>query len=85
MPKIERLESTVTRDGRTTLPKEVLERLNLREGDHIRYVVEGDSVRLISLKPLLRLVGSLKYHGNPKTLEDMERGIISGATDASNI
>lgn len=85
MPKIERLESTVTRDGRTTLPKEVLERLNLREGDYIRYVVEGDSFRLIPLKPLLRLAGSLKYHGNPKTLEDMERGIISGATDASNI
>lgn len=85
MPNIERLESTLTRGGRTTLPKKVLEELNLREGDRIRYVIEGEGVSFFPLKPLLRLAGSLRYHGNPKTLEEMERGIISGATDASNI
>ncbi len=34
--------STITSKGQTTIPKEVREKLNLRVGDKINFVVESD-------------------------------------------
>lgn len=34
--------STITSKGQTTIPKEVREKLNLRAGDKINFVVESD-------------------------------------------
>ena len=75
------IESTLTARGQTTIPKTVRSRLNLKEGDRIRYEVEENSVRLIPLQPVRRLVGYLQFEGEPKTLEDIEQGIIDGATE----
>ncbi|MCY4128896.1 MAG: type II toxin-antitoxin system PrlF family antitoxin [Gammaproteobacteria bacterium] len=75
------IESTLTARGRTTIPKAVRVKLNLQEGDRIRYELEADGVRLIPMKPVSRLAGFLKYNGEPKTLDDMEQGIKSGATE----
>ncbi|MCY3858312.1 MAG: type II toxin-antitoxin system PrlF family antitoxin [Gammaproteobacteria bacterium] len=74
------VESKLTSGGRTTVPKSVRAKLNLRPGDRIRYEMDEDGVRLIPLKPVRRLYGILEYSGVEKTLEDMERGIIKGAT-----
>ena len=65
-------ESTITSKGRTTLPKPVREALGVRPGDRVRYIILGDEVRIIPLRPLARLFGMLKYEGPPKTLEEME-------------
>ena len=75
------IESTLTARGQTTIPKSIRLRLGLQEGDRIRYELDEDGARLIPLKPVRRLIGFLKYSGDAKTLEDMERGIIAGARD----
>ena len=75
-------ESTITSKGQTTLPKVVRDALGVVPGDRIRYVVFDDNeVRLIPVRPLSRLFGTLRYNGPPVTLEDMERAIADGAND----
>ena len=74
------VESKLTTGGRTTIPKSVRLKLNLQPGDRIRYELEDDGVRLKALKPVRRLFGSLSFRGEPKTVEDMEQGIVEGAT-----
>ena len=76
------VESTITSKGQTTLPKSVREALGVRPGDRVRYVVSGDEVRILPVRPLARLFGALKYDGPPRTLEDMERAIAEGAGEA---
>ncbi|MCY4096577.1 MAG: type II toxin-antitoxin system PrlF family antitoxin [Gammaproteobacteria bacterium] len=75
------IESTVTARGQTTIPKLIRIKLSLEAGVRIRYELDADGVRLVPLKPVRRLGGILNYSGEPKTLEDMERGIVEGATD----
>ena len=76
------VESTITSKGQTTLPKSVREALGVRPGDRVRYVVSGDEVRILPVRPLARLFGALKHDGPPRTLEDMERAIADGAGEA---
>jgi antitoxin PrlF len=40
------LVSKLTGNGRTTIPRQVRERLGLRPGDRLVYEVEGDAVRI---------------------------------------
>ena len=74
-------ESTITSKGRTTLPKPVREALGVRPGDRVRYIILGDEVRIIPMRPLARLFSALKYEGPPKTLEEMERAVAEGACE----
>lgn len=74
-------ESTITSKGQTTLPKSVRDALGVREGDHVRYVVFDNDVRLLPVRPVSRLFGVLKHDGPPATLEDMERAIAEGACE----
>ena len=75
------VESTITSKGQTTLPKPVREALGVGPGDRVRYIILGDEVRIIPMRPIARLFGMLKYEGPPKTLEDMERAIAEGASE----
>ena len=75
------IESTLTARGQTTIPKAVRVKLNLSDGDRIRYEFDEEGVRLIPLKPARRLAGILKFDGKAMTLDEMEQGIIAGATD----
>ena len=75
-------ESSITSKGQTTLPKVVRDALSVQAGDRIRYVVEGSEVRIMPVRPIKRLYGALQYDGPSVTLEDMERAIVSGATEA---
>ena len=72
-------QSTVTSKWRTTLPKPVREALGLRPGDRVRYFVLDDEVRLVAVRPLRRLFGSIPYDGPPVTLREMERAIAEEA------
>ncbi len=75
------IESVINSRGRTTLPKAVREALSVEAGDRVRYIVQGDEVRIVKVKPIGRLFGVLKHEGPPVSLEDMEHAIIEGATD----
>ena len=76
------IESGITAKGQTTLPKAVREALSIQAGDRIRYVIEGSEVRILPVRPINRLYGVLQYDGTAATLEDMERAITDGATEA---
>lgn len=75
------VESTITSKGQTTLPKPVREALGVKPGDRVRYLIIGDEVRIIPVRPLSRLLGVLKHDGPPVTLEEMERAVAEGASE----
>ena len=75
------VESTITSKGQTTLPKSVREALGVRPGDRVRYVVSGDEVRIMPVRPLARLFGVLNYEGPPKTLDEMECAVAEGGSE----
>ena len=73
--------STITSKGQTTLPKPVREALGVRAGDHVRYVIFGNEVRVLPVRSIGRLFGALKHDGPPVTPEDMEHAIAEGACE----
>ena len=75
------IESRITSSGQTTLPKPVRKALGVGAGDRIRYVIEDGQVRVLPVRPLNRLFGTLNYRGPTATLEDMERAIAEGASE----
>ena len=75
------VESTVTSKGRTTLPKVVREALGVVPGDRLRYVILDNEVRIIPVRPLMRLFGALRHVGSPVSLEAMDRAVPDGAAD----
>lgn len=76
------IESGITSKGQTTLPKAVREALSVQAGDRIRYVIEGSEVRILPVRPIDRLYGTLQYDGPTVTLDDMERAVVDGAAQA---
>ena len=76
------VESGVTSKGQTTLPKAVREALGVQPGDRVRYIIEGDTVRIVAVRPFQRLFGALPYDGPPVSLEDMDKAIADGARRA---
>ena len=59
--------------------------MGVKPGDRVRYLVQGDEVRIIPVRPLARLFGALKFDGPPVTLEEMDdavAGIFSRAYGA---
>ncbi len=73
------LESKITKNGQTTIPKAVRERLELQAGSRIRYLVTDDGVIIRPVVPLDQLFGVLDYDGPPVTIEDMNEAIAKGA------
>ncbi len=74
------IQSAITSKGQTTLPKPVREALGVKSGDRVRYaILENNEVRIIPVRSISRLFGSLKYHGKPVSLEEMQRAIVEGA------
>lgn len=76
------IESGVTSKGQTTLPRPVREALSVRAGDRVRYIINGADVRIVPVRPLARLFGVLRRDGPAVTLDEMERAIADGASDA---
>lgn len=73
-------ESTVTAKGQTTLPKDVRDLLGLGPGDRIRYLVTGDTVRILRPRKAMSLCGVLKHEGPPVTLEAMDAAVRDRAS-----
>jgi AbrB family looped-hinge helix DNA binding protein len=72
-------ESTITAKGQTTLPKDVRDLLGLEPGDRIRYLVAGDSVRILRPRKAMSLCGVLKREGAPVSLEAMDAAVRARA------
>ena len=76
-----RMQSSITTKGQTTIPKDVRDRLNLKPGDRVNFFFHPDgSVAIRPLKPVSALKGILKSRIGPVSIEDMNAGIIEGAT-----
>jgi antitoxin PrlF len=75
--------STLTRKGQTTIPKDIRERLNLKPGDKIKFMVSADgSVRLVAANLTLRqLRGILPRPERSATVEEMNEAIADAAVE----
>jgi antitoxin PrlF len=76
--------STITAKGQTTVPKEIRDRLKLKPGDRIEYVVEADG--RITLKAKNRRMADFagilgKPPGGPLTIEEMDDAIAAAVTE----
>ena len=76
------IESRVTEQGQTTLPKPVLEALGLKAGDRVRYFIADSEVRIVSVFSISRLFGALPYDGPPISVEKMEQALSEGISEA---
>ena len=56
--------------------------LGVQSGDRVRYIIEGDTVRIVPVRPIQRLFGALRYDGPPVSLEDMDAAIADWARRA---
>lgn len=74
------LESVVGAYGRITIPKVVRASLGVQPGDRVRFIIEGDTVRIVPVRSIQRLFGALRYDGPPVSLEDMDDAIADGAS-----
>ncbi len=70
-------EATVTSKGQITLPKDIRDRLGLRKGDRVRFVVDDDGrVRLLPAKrDISALVGILPRPSRARSTREMDEGI----------
>lgn len=73
----------LTSKGQLTLPKALRERLHLREGDRVEFVVHDDGrVELIPVtSPISKLKGMVKKPARARTLEEIEAVIKRNAAD----
>jgi bifunctional DNA-binding transcriptional regulator/antitoxin component of YhaV-PrlF toxin-antitoxin module len=66
-------KSTITGKYKTTVPKEILQKLNARPGDVLLWEVVGDHVRVTAAPPaFLSLQGTFKV-GPGDPVEDVRR------------
>ena len=76
--------STITAKGQTTVPKEIRDRLKLKPGDRIEYVVtdSGDVVLKARNRRMADFAGILgKLPGGPLTIEEMDDAIAASVTE----
>ena len=75
--------STLTSKGQTTIPKAIREYLDLKPGDRIDFVTEGDRVYLKPInRTVKRLSGILHRPDGPTlTLAEIEAGIQDAAVE----
>jgi AbrB family looped-hinge helix DNA binding protein len=68
--------ATITSKGQVTIPKDVRERLRLRQGDRVEFVVEDDgSVRLRPIKVDLRDLFGMIESDRHVTVEEMNAAV----------
>lgn len=69
--------STITSKGQTTIPKTIRDRLGLKAGDRVEFLIEdGDRVVMIpATLSLADLAGCLPAPDESVSLEEMERVI----------
>jgi AbrB family looped-hinge helix DNA binding protein len=78
------MATVITSKGQVTIPKPVRDKLNLRAGDRLDFVVERDgTARLVPLTASIKeLKGLLPKPKRKLSLEDMDKAIARGALKA---
>lgn len=79
----------VSEEGQVIISEPLRKAYGWEVGDELIVVSTGDGILLKSKNPfsetsLNDVAGCLKYHGVPKTLEDMEDAIRQGVEESSN-
>ncbi len=68
--------SIMTRKGQVTIPKPIRDRLEVREGDKVFFVVRGDEVVLKVLHgTILDLKGSVKPSRSPEDFQNVRQAV----------
>lgn len=76
--------TTLTSKGQLTLPKEIRDRLGLKEGDRLRVIAEEGRIILTrSHIRLENLTGILPAPARPITVEEMNEAIAASAIQRS--
>ena len=66
--------SRVTSKGQTTIPKDIRERLGIKTGDRVAFLLRDDGVLLRPVKgTLLDLRGSIKPRKHPEDLDEVRQ------------
>lgn len=67
-------DATVTSQNQITVPASIRKHLGLERGDHLRFVMYGDEVRVErhSRRPLEEVLGSLKPRSSGETTDDLD-------------
>lgn len=70
------LESTITRKGQVTIPKAIRDRLGVKEGEKVFFVMRGEEVVLKVVKgTILDLRGSVRASEHPEDFEKIRRSV----------
>ncbi len=70
------LISRVTSKGQTTIPKEIRDRLGIKPGDTVAFVVKGETAVIVPIRGTLRdLRGSIRPRKVPEDLEEVRKEV----------
>ncbi|CAI4033306.1 AbrB/MazE/SpoVT family DNA-binding domain-containing protein [Nitrospira tepida] len=70
------LESTMTRKGQVTIPKVIRDRLGVKEGEKVFFVVRGEEVVLKVIKgTILDLKGSVQPSMHPEDFDKIRQAV----------
>lgn len=79
------MQATITSKGQVTLPKPIRDRLHLKPGDKIDFMLEDDGCLRVApvTAPVTKLKGMLPKPDAPVTLEAMDEAILRAAARRS--
>ena len=71
------MQATMTSRGQVTLPKPIRDKLNLRPGDKIEFMIVEDGSLLVTpcTAPVTRLKGMVPRPETPLSLEDIDKTV----------
>ncbi len=70
------LESTITRKGQITIPKAIRDRLGVKEGEKVIFVLRGEEVVLKIIRgSILDLKGSVKPRAHPEDFAGVRKSV----------
>ena len=69
-------ESTITRKGQVTIPKAIRDRLGVKKGEKVHFVMRGEEVVLKVIKgTILDLRGSVQPSAHPEDFEKIRQSV----------
>jgi AbrB family looped-hinge helix DNA binding protein len=79
------MQATITSKGQVTLPKPIRDRLHLKPGDKIDFMLEDDGCLRVApvTASVTQLKGMLPKPEEPVTLEAMDEAIVRAAARRS--
>ena len=78
------MQATITSKGQVTLPKPIRDKLHLKPGDKIDFMLEGDGLRVTPVTaPVTQLKGMVPKPAVPVSLQEMDAAIAGAATRAA--